>query len=382
VTSSSYLRFPHLHGDLLAFIAEDDVWLAPTEGGRAWRLTSDNVKAANPRFSPDGSKLAWTSWREGDPEVYVVDTDGTAVTRLTHWGDDQTMVIGWTEDGEVIAISAVGQPETFLTWAYAIPLDGAPRRLPYGPLTSLALAGGSAALLSGRFPREPAWWKRYRGGTAGRLWTSTPADPLFTHVHSDLAASYNGVALIDGRLVFGSDHEGTGNIYSSALDGGDLRRHTDHDGFYARHLSSDGRRAVYVSAGDIWLLDGLSADSRKVEITLGSPAPARAEKMITAADHLGDLSVDPTGQASAIEVRGTVHWLTHKDGPARALHVDSAVRARLPRVLGGTGTVVFATDGELRITDGRVIPLPEAVTSLAASPDGTKVAAATHHGQL
>ncbi len=45
-----------------------------------------------------------------------------------------------------------------------------------------------------------------------------------------------------------------------------------------------------------------------------------------------------------VEVRGTVHWLTHQDGPARALHVDPAARARLPRVLGETGQAVWVTD--------------------------------------
>jgi tricorn protease len=141
VTSSGYLRFPHLHGDLLAFVAEDDVWLAPASGGRAWRLTSDTAKAANPRFSPDGSKLAWTSWRDGDPEVYVADVDGTTATRLTYWGDDKTSVLGWTADNEVLAISAVGQPVSDYTWAYAIPLDGAPGRLSFGPVNDVAVPG-------------------------------------------------------------------------------------------------------------------------------------------------------------------------------------------------------------------------------------------------
>ena len=49
-----------------------------------------------------------------------------------------------------------------------------------------------------------------------------------------------------------------------------------------------------------------------------------------------------------VEVRGTVHWLTHKDGPARALHVDPGARARLPRVLGDTGQVVWVTDADGR----------------------------------
>ena len=54
MTSSSYFRFPHLHGDLVTFVAEDDVWIAPLDGGRAWRVSSLQLPARNPRFTPDG----------------------------------------------------------------------------------------------------------------------------------------------------------------------------------------------------------------------------------------------------------------------------------------------------------------------------------------
>ena len=150
--------------------------------------------------------------------------------------------------------------------------------------------------------------------------------------------------IIGGRLVFLSDHEGTGNIYSAALDGTGLRRHTDHDGFYARNPATDGSPVVYHRAGDIWMLDSLDAEPRKLDIQLATPPTARAPKLITADDHLGDLDCDRTGQASVVTVRGTVHWLTHDDGPARALLVDPAARARLPRVLGKTGSVAWVTD--------------------------------------
>ena len=42
-----YLRYPHLHGDLVTFVAADDVWLAPVPGGRAWRLTDDRAPVEN-----------------------------------------------------------------------------------------------------------------------------------------------------------------------------------------------------------------------------------------------------------------------------------------------------------------------------------------------
>ena len=54
MTLPGYLRHPHLHDDLLTFVAEDDVWMAPLAGGRAWRLSADRVPVCHPRFSPDG----------------------------------------------------------------------------------------------------------------------------------------------------------------------------------------------------------------------------------------------------------------------------------------------------------------------------------------
>jgi tricorn protease len=393
VTSRGYLRYPHIQGDLITFVAEDDVWLAPADGGRAWRMSSDSVAVANPRFSRDGAAVAWTSWRHGDAEAYVADTAGTAATRLTYWNDPKTQVAGWTPDGEVIVVSATGQFATEYPWAFAVPATGGPaRRLPYGPVADLAIEAEATALLTGR-SGDPAHWKRYRGGTAGRLWTATQADPLFARVLSELTSQLSSPMIIAGRLFFLSDHEGTGNVYSVALDGGDLRKHTGHEGWYARNATTDGTRIVYHVAGDIWILDSAEAAPRVLELTLASPARARAPRLVSAADHLGDLDCDKTGQASVVEVRGTVHWLPNQDGPARALWVDPQARARMPRVLG-EGKVAWVTDAggpdaiEIAALDGepRFVRLAEgavgSVTSLAASPDGATVATAARDGRL
>jgi tricorn protease len=401
VTSAGYLRFPHIHGDIVAFVADDDVWLAPATGGRAWRVSADHAGASHPRISRDGTMIAWTGGRDGPPEVYLAGIDGGNGRRLSYWGDRRTRVCGWTPDGDVVAITAAGQPFDHFTWAYALdvsepgrPADGP---LPFGPVMDLAIEADGVALLNGTFRSDPALWKRYRGGTSGRLWLrAAPADQ-FTRVLGDLAGQFATPMLIGGRLAFLSDHEGTGNLYSCAPDGRDLRRHTDHDGFYARNASTDGQRVVYHCAGDIWLLDGLdTAEPRRLEFSLGAAA-RRAPRLVSAEDHLGALSCDHSGQASAIEVRGTVHWLTHRDGPARALSVVPGVRARLPRVLGKTGQVAWVTDAEgadaleiahsagpadgtrpRRLASGAI----GMVADLAASPDGSAVAVATRDGRL
>jgi tricorn protease len=396
VTSPGYLRFPHIHGDLLTFVAEDDVWLAPAAGGRAWRLTSTGGQASHPRFSPDGTAIAWTGSRDGGPEIYTAATDGGAATRRTYWGDLRTRSVGWTRDGEVLAVSAAGQPGNQHSRAYAVPLAAPPRRLPFGQVNDLAIGETATALLTGRMAGEPTFWKRYRGGTAGRLWVANGEDPLFTRLLSHLDGQFAAPMLVGDRLVFFADHEGTGNIYSCALDGTGLRRHTDHDGFYARNPATDGTRIVYHVAGDIWILDSLDSEApRKLDIELSSPSAARAPKLITAADNLTDLDCDETGQASVITVRGTVHWLTHADGPARALSVDLAAHARLPRILGTTGKVVWVTDTDgadalaVAVASGEqpgtaAIAAGELgdVTSLTPSPDGATVAAGSHDGRL
>jgi tricorn protease len=405
VTSPGYLRFPHVHGDLVTFTADDDVWLAPLAGGRAWRVTSDRAPVSHPRLSRDGSLLAWTSARDGAPEVHVCGLDGGPARRLTYWGDGGTRVAGWAPGGEIAALTAAWQPFDRLTHAYLLNTGGgAPRPQAFGPVADLAIERAGTVLLTGTYGRDPAYWKRYRGGTAGRLWVR-PGEPRepgapgeFSRVLAGLGGQLASPMLVAGRLVFLSDHEGTGNLYSCQLDGTGLRRHTDHDGFYARNASTDGRRVVYQCAGDIWLLDGLDGEARPVEVSLGAAAPVATPKLVSAEDQLNGLSCDESGRASAVEVAGTVHWLTHRDGPARALSVDPGAQARLPTVLGTTGQVLWVSDagGEealeiapaagpdggppapRRLADGQL----GIVESVAAAPDGAAVAVASRDGRL
>src|SRR5207249_1607315 len=92
---------------------ERDVLEASADGRRAWRLSADSAHVSYPRFSRDGARIAWTSWRDGNPEVYTADPDGSDAARLTYWSDARTRVTGWIREGEVLAVSATGQPETY-----------------------------------------------------------------------------------------------------------------------------------------------------------------------------------------------------------------------------------------------------------------------------
>ncbi|KAF3465888.1 S41 family peptidase [Streptomyces sp. Tu 3180] len=400
----SYLRLPHLSGDLLCFVAEDDLWLAPLDGpGRAWRLTVDRTKLGHPRFSPDGRHIAYTSWRSLDPEVHLVPVDGGPATRLTHWGSSDTRVCGWAppdEDGnaEILAVTSHGEPFSYFTWAYKLARDGSPgRKLPWGPVSDIQVADldgeRRSLLLTGTPPHEPASWKRYRGGATGRLWLHGRRllEGIDGHLHAPM--------FVGGRIAFLSDHEGVGNLYSCAYDGSDLRRHTDHDAFYARHAAGDGTRVVYQCAGDLWIVDDLSPGSvpRRLDVRLSGPRAGRRRYQVPAAHHLDGISVDETGRASAVVVRGSLYWLTHRDGPARTLIDTPGVRVRLPEMLGASGEVAYVTDAEgedaveiasLPRASGQRAPRRLAsgklgrVLEMVADPDGERLAVASHDGRL
>src|SRR2546426_12658609 len=48
------------------------------------KVVDDTASATEPAFSPDGSRIAFTSTRDGQPEIYVMDADGTNASRLTN----------------------------------------------------------------------------------------------------------------------------------------------------------------------------------------------------------------------------------------------------------------------------------------------------------
>ncbi|KEG41745.1 S41 family peptidase [Streptomyces griseorubens] len=400
----TYLRLPHLQDDLLCFVAEDDLWLAPLDGaGRAWRLTADRTKLGHPRFSPDGRHIAYTSWRTLDPEVHLVPVDGGPGRRLTYWGSSDTRVCGWAPPDEhgheaILAVTSHGEPFSYFTWAYKLGLDGSPgRKLPWGPVSDIQVADLAgerrSLLLTGTPPHEPASWKRYRGGATGRLWLHGHRllEGVEGHLHAPM--------FVGGRIAFLSDHEGIGNLYSCAHDGTDLRRHTDHDAFYARHAATDGTRVVYQCAGDLWIVDDLSPGSepRRLDVRLSGPRSGRRPYQVPTAQHLDGLSVDETGRASAVVVRSSLYWLTHRDGPARTLTDTPGVRVRLPEMLGAGGQVAYVTDAEGEDAV-EIASLPRAtghrahrrlaagklgrVLEMVADPEGQRLAVAAHDGRL
>ena len=104
-TPTRLLRYPAISQDLIAFVYAGDIWLVPRAGGTATRLSSPLGEEAFPRFSPDGTRLAYSAEYDGNTDVYVVPANGGEPRRLT-WHPGADVVQGWTPDGDRVVFTS------------------------------------------------------------------------------------------------------------------------------------------------------------------------------------------------------------------------------------------------------------------------------------
>jgi len=79
------------------------------------KIMDDTAVATEPAFSPDGSRIAFTSTRDGQPEIYIMDADGTSAGRLTNSpGADGDA--SFTADGQAVVFHSqrTGHRQIFL----------------------------------------------------------------------------------------------------------------------------------------------------------------------------------------------------------------------------------------------------------------------------
>jgi Tol biopolymer transport system component len=227
-------------GARIAFTSERDgnreVYVMNADGSGQQRLTTTGGRVSSPAFdsvdenpswSPDGTRIAFDSTRDGNWELYVMNADGSGQTRLTdHPALDARPV--WSPDGRQIAFESEREARG-ARHVYVMDADGvAPRRLTAG------LDVGADWQALGPRPRGCTIW-----GTGGDdLLTGTPRrdvicgglgdDTLRGLAGGDRLDGGFGADLVDGgaggdTVVGGYDRDilrgGTGNDVLQAGDG-------------------------------------------------------------------------------------------------------------------------------------------------------------------
>jgi tricorn protease len=309
-----YYRFPAVYNDGVVFTCENELWKVSAKGGIARQLTATTAIAYHPRFSPDGKWIAFSSTEEGHSEIYIIPSEGGTAKRLTFLGS-HSFVVGWARDGKYILFASnFAQPFSRVYHIYKVSLDGSlPENIPVGPAMAISYAKEKGVVI-GRHTSDPARWKRYRGGTAGKLWIDVEETGDFKP-YLDLDTNIASPMWIDDRIYFISDHEGIGNIYSANLDGEDIQRHTHHSEFYARNASTDGKSIVYHAGGDLFIYDIKSGTTSKIDIQYFSFRSQAKTKFVDSDKFLQDYEIHPKSEHLTLNVRGKIFNMANWEGP-------------------------------------------------------------------
>ena len=92
---------PSVNPDGSRFVFEwnDSIWIAPTAGGTAERLTPEESRESWPALSPDGTRVAFLSSRDGENKIFVMDLATLRVSQVSRHSEP-TGLSGWAPDGK------------------------------------------------------------------------------------------------------------------------------------------------------------------------------------------------------------------------------------------------------------------------------------------
>ncbi len=340
------MQYPAVSKTQIVFEYAGDLWIAPKEGGVANRLTTPPGEEILPRFSPDGSQIAFSGNYEGNTDVYIIPSKGGMPLRITHHGYPDR-IVDWYPDGKnLLYASSMESGRQRFNQLYKVSVKGGmPEKLviPYGEFASISPDGNKIAYT----PQSRAYrtWKRYRGGWAADIWiydfekgtaeniTDNPANDEFPMWHG------NTIYFLSDR---GKDERA--NVWAYDLSSKRTRQITNFTDFDIHFPSLGPDDIVFEAGGKLYLLDLASEKYHEVKIEVVTdditlmPKAENVDKMIK------NFFVSPDGNRALFEARGEIFSVPAEHGNVVDLTNTSGYAERFPAWSADGKNVAYWSD--------------------------------------
>ncbi len=335
------LRFPAIHGDQIVFTYAGDLYTVPAQGGTARRLTSDPGFEMFARFSPDGSRLAFTAQYDGNTEVYVMPAEGGVPHRATYTAtldrDDvsdrmgpNNIVMTWQDNDRIIYRSRRTAWNDWQGQLFTAHVDGGiPEQLPLPRGGWCSFSPDGKKMAYNRVFREFRTWKRYRGGQADDVWIydleSKQTTNLTQNAAQDVFPMWHG-----NKVYFASDRDSNKrfNLYVTDLESLETKAVTDFAEFDVKFPSLGDKAIVFENGGFIYTLDLASHQVAKVNIRIQEDLAVGRDKLVDVSKSINDYAVSPDGSRAVFCARGDVFTVPAKYGPTRNLTATPGIHDR------------------------------------------------------
>ena len=316
---------PDIHGDLIAFVHAEDIWTVPAGGGVARRITFHEGEERYPKFSPDGTRIAFTAEYDGNTDVYVMNTEGGGITRVT-WHPGRDEVVGWHPSNGKILFRSAREAYGRFTRLYLIAPDGSElEALPLPEAGWGSYSADGAQLAYTRVATEDRTWKRYRGGLAPDLYLYDFASGVDRRL-TDARGTERFPMWIGDAIYFEADPDGVLNLFSIDPKTGRQTQFTRYADFDAGRPSDGTGTIVFDRAGGLEVFDVASGQTRQVAFEVRTDSPETRPYLKNVRDWITQVGLSPDGNRALVVARGDVFTVPREQGVIRNLSRDPGSR--------------------------------------------------------
>ena len=365
-----------------------DIWTAPADGGEARRVEAHPARDAYPHFTPDGTRIVFSSERSGSLQIYSIPAGGGEVRRHS-WNSEGSMLQCLSPCGSMALVRGpreLGGPRSDRLLVIDLTGESRERRIFDASGHSACWSPDGKSLLFCR-GGESNYRKGYRGARAAEIWRYDIPGQRFELMVKRATESLWPMWLPDGKgFYYISGEGGVLNIWMKSADGSDRRiTHFDDDGVMLPSLSADGETMIFRRGFGVFLLRPGSGDPvRSLQFWTREELPdvSHDTREVDGCDTF-DICKDLTPVFSAA---GELWWMSDPDANPRRLTESAAAEEQVRFSPCGEWLYFLVDDGlqanyqRARWRDGALVE-PVAVTSgprsksrMLPSPDGSRIA--------
>ena len=332
-------------GTRIAFSYQGDIWTMSTSGTNPNRLTIHEGYESSPKWSKDGSSIAFSSDRFGNDDVFVMPSEGGRPDRLTyHSAPDR--VLGFSNDNQVLFNTRRLYAEVEREWeVYGVAPTGDATESRYMDALGFdAVVSPDGTKIA--FVRSTARVSRedYRGPANRNIWIydteTSEYEQLTDFDGNDFMPKWSS----NNELYFISARAGKYNVFKQKLGSKRATQVTDESEFGVEHFSIDkqANHLVYQAADKVRLI----ADGQSSSLDLSIPTDFRFDPVTkkSTTDSLDEYSVSPDGKLISYVVRGDLFVKRNDKEDKRSVRLTTGAARDRDVTWLDDNTLLFVSD--------------------------------------
>ena len=343
-----WLRYPAISpdGQAIAFEYKGDIYSVPAAGGTATPITIGEAYDFAPVWSHDGKQLAFASDRYGNFDVFVMPSSGGEAKRLT-FHSAREVPSSFTADDATVLFSASRQalatnaqfPIPLMTQLYGVPVAGGrvSQVLPVPAFSASLDSTGNRLIYHDIKGYEDEWRKHHTSSVTRDVWVYDFTTKAYKQLTGFTGEDRNPVFdSNDADFYYLSEQNGSFNVFKSSLASPEkaapLTRFSKHP---VRFLTRSARNLLCFSYnGELYTLQP-GSEPKRVSIRIAADGRATLEKIVPVNESFTEMKLSPNGKEFAYVFRGEVFVTS----------IDGGITKRITNTPWQERSVSFSPDG-------------------------------------